>query len=170
MLVQPGAQERERAERVSAEWRNRLDLLVVRFFGSHAQIGTYWQTFGELLAEAGIDASGRRCYGMSLDNPEITPRGLMRYDCAIEVPASLTAGLKAAPFHPMTLPRTRVASIVHDGPYLSVFASYRAIIDVWVPEKRHQYGDGPALEVYEELPWRDGLEQHSTFAIEMPIL
>ena len=167
--TQPGPEDYERAQRVHADSRDSLNLLAVRFFGSHARVGEYWQAFAGLLADAGIDARGKRVYGMSLDNPEITPRGLMRYDCAIEVPPDLPATVKGAPFSALTLPRTRVARVRHDGPYHSVFASYRAII-IWVPEKRQQFADAPALEVYESLPWRQGLDQPAPFAIELAIV
>jgi AraC family transcriptional regulator len=169
MAVQPGFEEHARFQHISADWRDNLSLLAVRFFGSHARVGEYWQAFAELLADAGVDTRGKRLFGMSLDNPEITPRGLMRYDCAIEAPRELPPASKMAPFAVLSLPRTRVARIHHDGPYHSVFASYRAVI-IWVPEKRHQFGDAPALEVYEELPWREGLGQPASFAVELAIV
>jgi AraC family transcriptional regulator len=167
--LQPGPLERQRAEHVVADWRDAIDLLAVRFFGSHARVGEYWSAFAKLLAEAGIEPRGRRFFGMSLDNPEITPRGLIRYDCAIEMPAQLPAALDRLPFSRLTLPRTRVARFRHEGPYLSVFASYRAII-MWVTEKRQQFGDAPAVEAYEGLPWLDGLDEPVSFAIELGIV
>lgn len=167
--VQPGALERQRAEQVGADWREAIDLLAVRFFGSHARVSEYWCAFARLLAQAGIETRGRRFFGMSLDNPEITPRGLMRYDCAIEMPAQLPAALHKLPFSRLTLPRMRVARIFHQGPYLSVFASYRAII-MWVTEKRQQFADAPAVEAYVGLPWLDGLEEPASFAVELGIV
>ena len=167
--TQPGPEEYERAQQVHADSRPSLDLLAVRFFGSHARVAEYWQAFGELLADAGIDARGKRVYGMSLDNPEITPRGLMRYDCAIEAPRDASARLEGTPFSRLSLARTRVARVRHDGPYHTVFTSYRALI-LWVPEKRQQFADAPALEVYESLPCRAGLDQPAPFAIELAIV
>lgn len=167
--VQPEAHEYALAQNVHADSRDNLNLLAVRFFGSHARVGEYWQTFAKLLNDAGIDARGKRVFGMSLDNPDITARGLMRYDCAIEAPGQLSASQQDGPFSVLSLPRTRVARTRHHGPYNSVFSSYRALI-IWVSEKGQQFADGPALEIYEELPWRDGLDKANSFAVELAIL
>ncbi len=161
--------EYELARHVSADSRNTLNLLAVRFFGSHARVGEYWQAFARLLEEAEIDTRGKRFFGISLDDPQITPRGLMRYDCAIEAPQPMPASLHGTPFSAMSLPRSRVARARHRGPYHTVFSSYRAII-IWVSEKLQQFGDAPGLEIYDELPWRAGLDQPDNFAVELAIL
>lgn len=148
-----GEDDYKRALAVSTGWRESTDLLVVRFYGSHAGVAGFWTLFAQQLAAAGLDPHAQRAVGMSLDNPKITARGLIRYDCAIEAPRLLPAALKQAPFWRMTLSPTRVARLRHEESYDSVFSAYRALTGAWLPSRQEQFGEGPALERYESPPY-----------------
>ncbi|WP_158305991.1 AraC family transcriptional regulator [Azospirillum sp. B510] len=165
-----GQEDHERALAVSTGWRESTDLLVVRFYGSHAGVADYWRLFAQQLAAAGLDPHAQRAVGMSLDNPKITERGFIRYDCAIEAPRVLPAPLKQAPFWRMTLAPTRVARLRHEESYDSVFSAYRALTGAWLPSRQEQFGEGPALERYDFPPYTMPSGRPVPITIELTIV
>lgn len=165
-----GVEDHTRALAVSTGWRESTDLLVVRFYGSHAGVADFWKLFAHQLAAAGLDPHAQRAVGMSLDNPKITARGFIRYDCAIEAPHPLPAPLRQAPFWRMTVPPTRVARLRHEESYNSVFSAYRALTGAWLPSKQEQFGEGPALERYESPPYTMSSGRPIPITIELAIV
>ncbi|MFG1465137.1 AraC family transcriptional regulator [Xanthobacter sp. DSM 24535] len=169
-IIPSGPVEMERAQNVQAQWRDESRLLGVRFHGSHALLPTYWKMFAEQLATLRLPPEENRVFiGVGYDNPEVTQRGLLRYDCAIRLP-SHPVDLRGTAFGPITWPPTRVARIAHEGPYQDVFATYRAITGVWVPGSGEQYGDWPTLETYPALPWVGPDGPPSRLTIELALV
>lgn len=72
----------------------------------HGQISELWEEFSRWAGPRGLFAAGRRSFGVSHDNPEVTPPEKCRYDAGVEVPADFVA---ESPVNTATLPAGRYA-------------------------------------------------------------
>lgn len=155
-----------RAKRVRVETREVLPLVGMRFYGNYAAAESYWLRFAGILQGLGIALDGLQAYARIVDNPQITPDGLIRYHCAVRDP-----GLPDPLPPPLTryiAQAGRYATLRHRGPYREVFPAYFAISPVWMHKHGERFGLSPALERYESPPWKHaGGEQSITVMINL---
>jgi AraC family transcriptional regulator len=148
-----------RAKKVRVESVDELSLIGLRFYGGYDEAESYWQQFAEVLRELGIALDGLQPFALIGDNPEITPNGLIRYECTV-----LDPGLPdplPAPLSRYRIPAGRYASLRHQGPYDEIFPAYFAISPVWLQKHDERFGMAPAMERYETLPWQHAAGEQS---------
>lgn len=108
-------------------------------------IGQTWQRFCAWLAAQGLGAQDM--YGISQDDPEITPPGQCRYDCCVQVDATFAAqgdiGVQmfAGGLH---------ACAHFTGTGATIHAAWMQLFGQWLPASGYQATDAPALELYEK--------------------
>jgi AraC family transcriptional regulator len=147
------AEDVERSRRVRVEPLESLSLVGVRFYGGYDAVENYWKHFAGMLRDSGIALNGLQAYALIVDNPEITPNGLIRYYCAVVDPG-LPDPLPA-PLERYRIGAGRYACLRHEGSYRDIFPVYFAISPVWLQRNNMRFGLSPALERYEREPWLD---------------
>ncbi|WP_332774671.1 AraC family transcriptional regulator [Polaromonas sp.] len=145
-LVTP---ERTIAMQVELKTLPALRLAYMRNTGPYGPgIGQLWQRFGAWCGQHGMMNPRRKMYGISQDNPEITPADKCRYDACIEVDDAFKpqgeVGVQSFGGGRYACGRFtgKPGSDVHDA-WTYMFAQ-------WLPQSGYQADDKPALELYEE--------------------
>ena len=142
------------AEKVRLDRWDAPPLIGLRFFGGYDQVEQHWCRFAEEVRNRlGLDPDKLEPYALIRDNPEITPQGLIRYDCCFADPGGLPDSLPA-PFSRLPMQIRRCATLAHNAPYLEVFPAYRAIANVWTAQHGEYFAEAPAMERYHAPPWR----------------
>lgn len=150
------AEERRRAAQVQVQELPAQPLLGMRFFGNYAQVEDNWRRFADILIECGFPLERAQAVGRVIDNPEITPNELVRYDCAVVDPGF-------DPGHPLLtplgVPAGRYATLAHRAQYNQIFAAYRTLAVAWQPPPGQRFAHG-ALEFYRQPPWQASGGEH----------
>ncbi len=149
-----------------------LRLLSQRFVGDYDQVPRYWQVFGAMAERAGFDARQGVFVGVTWDDPDVTPLGEIRYDCAF-LPLNQPAS---------TLPRAQTevtiqtvfggayAALAKQGRYQdAVPEGYQSLVCHWLPSSGWRLDMRPAIEWFEHAPWQMP-EDDWRFEIRLPIV
>lgn len=105
-------------------------------------IGIFWYTqFWPWAREHGL-VSGTR-YGISYDDPSVTPPNECRYDAAIEVPPDFVA---TEPARLLTLPGGRYAVARFRGTSAEIGGAWRWMFREWLPSSGQQVDNRPCFE------------------------
>lgn len=142
-------EEHRRAAAVRVQERPQRRLLGMRFYGSYAQVEENWRRFAEILQQQGFPLEQAQAVGRVIDNPEITPNELVRYDCAVIDPGF---DARPSPLAPLSTPAGRYACLEHHAPYNQIFAAYRTLAVAWKPSRGKRFAHG-AFEIYRRPPW-----------------
>ena len=128
-------------------------LAYMRYTGpyGHPDIAMHWQRFGAWCEQQGLMQPRRKMYGISLDNPMLTPPDKCRYDLAIEVdkkfkvpdPASLGVDLQQ-------YDGGRYACTSFTGTALQIGPAWMAVFGQALVMSGLQREDKPTMEVYLE--------------------
>lgn len=86
-------------------------------------------------------------YGISQDDPEITPPEKCRYDCCVEVDAAFQP---QGEIGVQDFPGGRYACARFTGTGADNHAAWMKMFGQWLPDSGYQADDAPALELYEE--------------------
>ena len=96
-------------------------------------------------------------YGMSQDNPDVTPLQLCRFDWCVRVPA----GWKGDPDVDVTdFPACRVAAIRCVGGFSDENKIIQYLFRYWLPRSRYQPANLPGMEIYRRQPCDMGWEEY----------
>lgn len=96
-------------------------------------------------------------YGMSQDDPEVTPLKLCRFDWCLSVPAQWRA---EGEINMRTLPACRVATIHCRGDVMQEVKAFHHLYLYWLPRSHYQPANLPALEIYRRQPAELGWETY----------
>ncbi|MDQ2693595.1 MAG: GyrI-like domain-containing protein, partial [Chloroflexota bacterium] len=102
-------------------------------------------------------------YGMSQDDPDVTPLRLCRFDWCLSVPSHWQAEGEVSV---ITFPECQVAII---QPIRDVMQEYKALqylFRYWLPRSRYQPANLPGMEIYRRQPIELGWE---TFDIDCAV-
>jgi AraC family transcriptional regulator len=102
-------------------------------------------------------------YGMSQDDPEITPLRRCRFDWCLKVPDNWQAEGEVSI---QTLPACRVATIRCLGDAQQEYKVLQYLFCYWLPRSRYQPAKLPGMEIYRQRPDELGWE---TFDIDCAI-
>lgn len=124
-----------------------LRLAYLRYTGpyGHPGIGATWQRFGRWFGQRGEPR--RRMFGISLDDPEITPADKCRYDCAVEVDAAFRP---EGEIGVQEFPDRRYACQRFTGTGADIHAAWMRLFAQGLPASGWQPAPAPSLEWYEE--------------------
>lgn len=109
-----------------------------------ATINTFWnEKFWPWAKANGLD--GRACYGLSHDDPSITPPEKCRYDACIEVPNGFVPGGSC---NVATMPGGRYAALSFKGTANEISDAWTMLFRDWLPESGLTPDERPCFEYY----------------------
>jgi len=88
-------------------------------------------------------------YGMSQDDPDVTPLRLCRFDWCVTVPADWQADGEVSV---QDFPACRVATIRCLGDLMQEDKAIQYLFRYWLPRSRYQPANLPAMEIYRRQP------------------
>lgn len=141
-------------------------LAYIRVFDAYRHFGRVQEAY-ERLTQWYVGQGGRleaaTLFGMSQDDPDITPLRLCRFDWSITAPAGARAegeiGL-------LTLPACRIAAIHCLGDLEREDRAFQYLFRDWLPRSRYQPANLPAMEIYRRPPAQLGWQ---TFDLECAV-
>lgn len=96
-------------------------------------------------------------YGMSHDDPDITPLGLCRFDWCVTIPASWQA---EGEISTMLFPACRIVTVRCCGDLMQEDRAFQYLFRYWLPRSRFQPANLPAMEIYRRQPAELGWETY----------
>jgi AraC family transcriptional regulator len=123
-----------------------VTVACLRYTGPYGPgIEPFWRnTVYAWLREEGM--LGRARYGVSLDNPGVTPPEQCRYDAGVEAPPGYVPTGDA---HLTALPGGLYAVLPFSGPPAEIGAAWHALLEEWLPGSGYRHAGSPP---YEYLP------------------
>lgn len=118
----------------------------LRYTGPYGpKLSEFWaRRFMPWAQAQGLD--GRTLYGISHDDPAITPANECRCDCAVEVDAGF---LPPGDAHVTTLPGGRYAALHFEGAGAEIGDAWSKLFGVWLPDSGLQVDARPCFERYD---------------------
>ena len=139
----------------------------LRHIGPYASetIGPVWGRLMALAGQHGLLRLGVPGFGISWDNPEVTPPGHCRYDACIEIGPDVDAlELADAGISVQTLPGGLYAEYRSMIPCDGFFKAWNDMYSQWLPASGWQCDDRPGYELYHDMlgcppegPWDVGI-------------
>lgn len=125
--------------------RPAVRVVYLRHVGPYgASVAKFWQQrFYPYIAQRGL--TGRACYGISHDDPDITAPAQCRFDICTEVDDDFIAtgeGLVT------TIPAGKYASLPFLGTPQNIHAAWSALLRDWLPASGWQLDGRPTFEYY----------------------
>jgi AraC family transcriptional regulator len=122
-----------------------VKVAYIRKIGSYgAEIGAFWRTtFGPWLDVSGL--SHQACYGISHDDPSVTPADKCRYDACAEVPDDFRP---TGPASLAELPGGRYAVTKYIGTSQDISGAWMEFFREWLPSSGLQCDARPCFEYY----------------------
>jgi AraC family transcriptional regulator len=109
-----------------------------------APVGAFWQE--QVAPWIGAHKLWHRArYGISYDDPSITPPEQCRYDACVEVDEDFTP---TGGFQKTTLPGGRYAALAYRGTPDGILPAWNALLRDWLPASGFQFDHRPAFEYY----------------------
>lgn len=125
---------------------------TVRVFDPYRRPGAIPAAYERLRVWArasGFDPSSHTLYGLSQDDPEVTPLRLCRFDWALTVPAGCRA---AGEVRLKTLPSQRIAVTPVVGDVTLEFQALQYLLLGWLPGSGYWPDNRPMMEIYRRQP------------------
>ena len=118
----------------------------MRYVGPYGDSGITrtWQRFAAWCGEHGLMEPRRTMYGVSHDNPDVTPPAQCRYDACIEVDEGFRA---EGEIGVQTVGGGRYECTEFAGPSTEIHKAWLNLCD-WLPDSGWQPADGAPLEIY----------------------
>jgi len=135
-------------------------LAYVRIYDSYRQwedIVVGYEHLIDWYQGCGGDLNESHLYGMSHDDPQITPLEKCRFDWCVAVPEHWqgTSDISLRDF-----PSCRIAAIHAQGDLTLLDKAWQYLWRCWLPNSRYQPANLPALEIYHRLPGELGWETY----------
>jgi AraC family transcriptional regulator len=131
-------------------------LAYVRSYDSYSNmqkiVDAYQRILSWFIAHGG-DLGQTTIYGMSQDDPDITPARLCRFDWCFRVPDHWPG---AGDIQITTLPACQVATIHMKGDIAHEDRALQYLFRYWLPNSRYQPANLPAMEIYHQPPHETG--------------
>jgi AraC family transcriptional regulator len=134
-------------------------LAYIRVYNSYSQFDKVVEAYNRLIAwyrRCGGRLEKTTLYGMSQDDPEVTPLRLCRFDWCLSVPAEWRAEGEIGVFD---FPACRVAAIRCQGDLGQEDKIIQYLFRYWLPRSRYQPAQLPAMEIYRRQPAELGWEE-----------
>lgn len=141
-------------------------LAYIRVYDSYSKFSRVVEAYYRLIEwyrQRGGRLEQSTLYGMSQDNPEVTPLRLCRFDWCLTVPADWEADEDVSV---QNFPACQVASIHCLGGIMQEYKALQYIFCYWLPRSRYQPANLPGMEIYRRQPIELGWE---TFDIDCAI-
>ena len=156
------AQDLSRAEHETFEVRLRTlpaqRLAYIRVYDSYSQFQQVADAYYRLVdwyCRRGGRLEQTTLYGMSQDNPDVTPGRLCRFDWCLAVPAGWQA---EGEINVLDFPACTVAAIRCVGGIEQAERVVNYLFRHWLPRSRYQPANLPGMEIYHRQPAELGWE------------
>lgn len=113
--------------------------------GPYHEVGTCFQRLHRWVAERGLSEEEARFFGLSHDDPDVTPAAELRYTACVAVDGPVAV---AAPFELKQIPGGRYGFYELQGHYEKIEGAFRQLFGEWLPESGYEADDRPCMEVY----------------------
>lgn len=132
-------------------------MAFIRVFSSYqaAPIMNAYQGLFEWYCAQGGDPLKATLYGMSQDDPDITPVDLYRYDFCYPVPEDWQGKGEVSI---RDFPACKVATLHCKGDIYLMMRAWNYLYRYWLPNSRYQPENLPAMEIYHQQPATLGWE------------
>ena len=141
-------------------------LAYIRVYDSYSKFSRVIDAYYRLIEwyrQRGGHLEQTTLYGMSQDDPEVTPLRLCRYDWCLKVPMDWNA---ESDVNIQTFPACQVATICSVGDIMQEYKALQYLFRYWLPRSRYQPANLPGIEIYRRQPVELGWE---TFDIDCAI-
>lgn len=133
-------------------------LATIRVYDSYRQFSRVVEAYHRLIewyCQRGGRLEQTTLYGMSQDDPHVTPLRLCRYDWSVTVPDDWRAEGEVSV---QDFPACRVAMIHCLGDISQEDKTIQYLFRYWLPRSRYQPANLPAMEIYRRQPAELGWE------------
>lgn len=130
----------------------RQQLAYVRVHDSYSDFKRIVEAYDCLLdwyTLQGGDLDSAKLYGMSMDDPNVTPLHLCRFDWCLAVPDDWQG---EGDIHVRDFPACEVAAVHVQGDIHLEDHALQYLWGYWLPRSRFQPANLPAIEIYHQLP------------------
>jgi len=127
-------------------------LAYLRIYDSYRDFSGVIEAYERLLAwyeVRGGQLEKTTLYGMSQDDPEITPLSLCRFDWCLAVPMDWQA---EGEVNVIDFPACRVAMVHCQGDLAQEDRALQFLFRYWLPHSHYQPANLPAMEIYRRQP------------------
>lgn len=138
-------------------------LRVYDSYSSFSRVTEAYQRLIEWYCQRGGKLEHTTLYGMSQDDPELTPLRLCRYDWCLTVPAHWQA---EGEIGVLDFPACQVAAIRCVGDLTQADRVIQYLFRYWLPRSRYQPANLPGMEIYRRQPAELGWE---TYDLDMAV-
>jgi AraC family transcriptional regulator len=141
-------------------------LAYIRVYDSYSKFSQVVEAYHRLIAwysERGGNLEKSTLYGMSQDDPDVTPLRLCRFDWCLTVPENWQAEGEVSI---QTFPACQVATICCVSDVMQEYNALQYLFRYWLPRSRYQPANLPGMEIYRQRPDELGWE---TFDIDCAI-
>ena len=141
-------------------------LAYIRVYDSYSSFSKVKEAYHRLIAwycQRGGSLEETTLYGMSQDDPDVTPLQLCRFDWCLAVPAHWQAEGEVSV---VTFPECQVATIPHLSDVMQEYKALQYLFLYWLPRSRYQPANLPGMEIYRRQPIELGWK---TFDIDCAI-
>jgi AraC family transcriptional regulator len=141
-------------------------LAYIRVYDSYSKFSRVLTAYDRLIewyCQRGGNLAKTTLYGMSQDDPYVTPLRLCRFDWCITVPANWQA---EGDVNVCDFPACQVATIRCLGDIKQEDKAIQYLFRYWLPRSRYQPANLPGMEIYRRQPAELGWE---TFDIDLAI-
>ncbi len=138
----------------------RQRLAYIRVYDSYSHFERITDAYQRLLAwycERGGRLEETTLYGMSQDDPDITPRPRCRFDWCLRVPSDWEA---EGEVNIIDFPACEVATVHCFGDLAQEERAFHFLFRYWLPRSRYQPANLPAMEIYRQQPAELGWETY----------
>jgi AraC family transcriptional regulator len=135
-------------------------LAYIRVYDSYSQFSRIIEAYHHLLewyCRRGGRLEETTLYGMSQDNPDVTPLRLCRFDWCLSVPADWQAEGEVSV---LNFPACRVATIHLQGGLEQADKVLHYLFRYWLPRSPYQPANLPGMEIYRRQPAELGWETY----------
>jgi AraC family transcriptional regulator len=133
-------------------------LAYIRVYDSYSNFSRVVESYYRLIEwyrQKGGRLEQTTLYGMSQDDPEVTPLRLCRFDWCLKVPMDWNA---ESDVNIQTFPACRVAMIRCVGDLRQEYRAIQYLFRYWLPHSRYQPANLPGMEIYRRQPIELGWE------------
>lgn len=126
----------------------------------------YDQLWGWYTRHGGT-AADTTLYGVSQDDPEVTPLALCRFDWCLRVPSHWEG---EGAIRVVSWPICEIAVLPVKGDIWAVDQAWQFLFNYWLPRSRYWPGNRPAMEVYRGQPFETGWSMEFDLECAVPIV
>jgi AraC family transcriptional regulator len=135
-------------------------LAYIRVYDSYSKFSRVKEAYHRLIewyCRNGGSLEKTTLYGMSQDDPDVTPLRLCRFDWCLAVPSSWQA---QGDVSIRNFPACRVATVRCLGDVMQEDKAIQYLFRYWLPRSRYQPANLPGMEIYRRQPLDLGWETY----------